>query len=144
MEEEKSFFERMFDDIGDKIKTSSQVLCWLGIIASIIYAIIIFVNSGDYYDDDVSSLIGWIYLIIVPLGCLFSSWLLYGFGELINKISILERHFCSNSESYIKSNSTCENSKNKQSYKCTSCGELINYGATSCESCGQKFDWSKI
>lgn len=66
----------MFNNIGGKIKTAAAVTCILGMIASVIWGIILFSRSF---------LIG---LLVMGLGGLFS-WLgtftLYGFGELIEE-----------------------------------------------------------
>ena len=70
----------MFDNIGGKIKILAKVLCWLGIITSVICAIALW-TQNDYYTPTI--VIGFAVLIG---GCLFSwvgSFFMYGFGELI-------------------------------------------------------------
>lgn len=70
----------MFDNIGKKIKTLAQVVCWIGIIASVIAglaALAVSILSG---------------LLIMGLGSLASwigSFLTYGFGQLIENSDIL-------------------------------------------------------
>lgn len=73
----------MFTNIGGKIKTLATVICWLGIIASIIAGLISF--SSVVHTGDEVIIIG---LLIMAAGSLLS-WLgsmtLYGFGQLIER-----------------------------------------------------------
>lgn len=67
----------MYDNIGGKIKGLSMAIAVIEAASSAIIGFIMMVTDEDLV------LIG---LIIVPIGCLvawISSWLLYGFGELI-------------------------------------------------------------
>ena len=79
----------MFNNIGGKIKKLAIILCILGMIGSIVYAIICFTTSSRYQD---LTLIG---VLILVLGCLMSwisSFFVYGFGELIERtVSIDEQ-----------------------------------------------------
>ena len=67
----------MFKNIGGKIKKLSEIVTWIGIIASVILGIIIMLPG------DIMILVG---VIVMAWGC-FSSWigsfLLYGYGQLI-------------------------------------------------------------
>ena len=79
----------MFSNIGGKIKKLAVILCILGIIGSVTYAIICFTNSSRYQD---LTLYG---ILILVGGCLLSwigSFFTYGFGELIERtVSIDEQ-----------------------------------------------------
>ena len=71
----------MFNNIGGKIKTVAQVICWLGIIGSIIMGIAMISAF-----DEISG------ILIILLGPLFSwigSFITYGFGQLIENSDIL-------------------------------------------------------
>ncbi|MBR3099576.1 MAG: hypothetical protein IKH18_08420 [Clostridia bacterium] len=78
----------MFDNIGAKIMKLAKILCWIGIILSIISGIIIIAggasNSRAYgYDGGSAALTG---ILTIVLGCLASwigSFFTYGFGQLI-------------------------------------------------------------
>ena len=74
----------MFDNIGSKIMKLAKVLCWLGIIASVISGIATIVStSRSSYTAGAGILAG---ILIIVLGCLFSwigSFFTYGFGQLI-------------------------------------------------------------
>ncbi len=70
----------MFDDIGGKIKTLAKVTCGLGIAASIIGAIALWMQNSRYTP---TILMG---ALVLGLGCLGSwvgSFITYGFGQLI-------------------------------------------------------------
>ena len=88
----------MFDNIGGKIKGLAKFFCWLGIIASFIGGIAVIamgVRVGSYYYssgvDAITILSG---IAIIILGSLISwigSFLLYGFGQLIDNSDKLVR-----------------------------------------------------
>ena len=72
----------MFSNIGGKIKKLAIILCILGMIGSIVYAIICFTSSSRYQDLTLTG------VLILVLGCLtswISSFFVYGFGELIER-----------------------------------------------------------
>ncbi|MCR5352679.1 MAG: hypothetical protein K6D98_00045, partial [Clostridiales bacterium] len=84
----------MFNNIGGKIKALAKVLCWIGIAIFVIFAFIMFINSfnnlrstGEFY-----FIIGLIFLIVGPILAWVSSFLLYGFGELIETNCEIERN----------------------------------------------------
>ena len=91
----------MFDNIGSKIKKLAKILCWLGIIISVISGIAIMAAGNNYSYNSYSSsgstvggVVGGILTIV--LGSLLSwisSFFAYGFGQLIeNTDRIRERN----------------------------------------------------
>lgn len=87
----------MFDNIGKKLMGLAKFLCWVGIISSVIFAIVVFANSGvkeqrsgyGYYYNSYGSFygkkwLGWVTLILGPLSSWISSWMLYAFGEFVD------------------------------------------------------------
>ncbi len=67
----------MFSNIGGKIKSLAQVITWLGIIVSVIWGFVLMATDEDLIPAG---------LIIALLGSLISwisSFVLYGFGQLI-------------------------------------------------------------
>ena len=71
----------MFSNIGGKIKTTAAVWCWLIIIASVIAAFRLMTTGGVIAGILIAVagiLTGWV-----------SSFMLYGFGELIENSSII-------------------------------------------------------
>lgn len=73
----------MFDNIGGKIKILAQVLCWIGIIASVSFGFV-FVVEGYY------TAFGAILMMVLgSLGSWIGSFVLYGFGQLVENSDIL-------------------------------------------------------
>lgn len=71
----------MFNNIGGKIKTVAQVICWLGIIGSIILGIATI--------SEVDETLGILIILLGPLFSWISSFITYGFGQLIENSDIL-------------------------------------------------------
>ncbi len=67
----------MFDNIGGKIKTLAKVVTWIGIIAYVISGIAIM------FIDEEMSFIGLMVMIFGGLISWVSSFVLYGFGQLV-------------------------------------------------------------
>ncbi len=73
----------MFNNIGDKIKIVAVIISTLGIIFSVIAGLVFLTTS---------TLIG---ILIILLGSLLSwvsTFLLYGFGQLIENSDIIRQH----------------------------------------------------
>ena len=66
----------MFTNIGEKIKMTAKICCWCSIFICAITGLTAIVTG--------SFLIGLIVLIAGPLSAWVGSFLLYGFGELID------------------------------------------------------------
>ena len=69
----------MFSNIGGKIQSVAKVVCWGGIIVSILAGIIMLAT-----DDDLA-LLGLLTALGGSVGSWVTSLFLYGFGELIDK-----------------------------------------------------------
>ena len=67
----------MYDNIGSKIKTMAIIVLVTGIIASLI--------CGVFISDTFDSPIGLFVIIGGSISALFSSYLIFGFGEIIEK-----------------------------------------------------------
>ena len=67
----------MFDNIGGKIKSLAQVVCWIGILCSVISGIVIMATDEDL------AFLGFVVMVIGSLVSWVSSFTLYGFGQLI-------------------------------------------------------------
>lgn len=75
----------MFFNIGGKIKTLAKVVCGIGMVVSIGYGL-------RFMDRGASDAVLYA-LLIAGIGCIISwisVFLLYGFGELIEKVSSIE------------------------------------------------------
>ena len=84
----------MFSNIGGKIKTLAKVLCWIGIVASVIGGITFdFIYISTTKMDGLNFVIGIVAgLLIAMLGALISwvgSFVLYGFGQLVDNSDTL-------------------------------------------------------
>ena len=74
----------MYRDIGEKIKGLAIVIFFIEAIASVIGGFILWMDNEEW----------WCILIIIigPFLAWVSSWLLYGFGEIIDKLCDIERN----------------------------------------------------
>ncbi len=73
----------MFRNIGGKIKTLAQIITWLGIIASVLGGFIV-----AAIDDDLIA-VGLLIVVVGSLASWISSFLLYGYGQLIQNTDII-------------------------------------------------------
>ena len=68
----------MFDNIGGKIKKLAKIICWIGIVLSVIIGVAGIANGTS---EGIANGI-----VVIIVGCL-SSWIgsffTYGFGQLI-------------------------------------------------------------
>lgn len=78
----------MYKNIGKKIKGLAKVLFIVEAIVVVLTGVIIISLARDY----TIFLVGMLVLIIGPIVAWISSWLLYGFGELIDKTCDIERN----------------------------------------------------
>ena len=79
----------MFDNIGSKIKKLAKVLCWIGIsvtaLAGLLFALLNF--EALFYDGNILIPLGLIFL--GPLLSWIGSFVLYGFGQLVENSDII-------------------------------------------------------
>lgn len=113
----------MFKRIGAKIKTLAEVMCWVGIIACIITGIV-------FMTPDVHLILAGILIAVV--GSLLSwigSFVLYGFGQLVENSDIIANRNSHNDVDSIDSSDSLPHfsSNNMRSVK-------IKTGK--CEMCG--------
>ncbi len=114
----------MFNNIGGKIKTYATVVTTLGIIGSIFAGIALGSSGGTSTS---------VAFIIMAVGCLvswLSSFLLYGFGELIEQTTIIAQN---TQRGYYKSLSYDEEDI-KESVEDNNHQESKRY----CEKCGRE------
>ena len=76
----------MFDNIGGKIKGLAKAVFIVEAIAAVIAGIALIASDEDLIP------IGLLVLFIGPIVAWVSSWLLYGFGEIIDKTCDIERN----------------------------------------------------
>ncbi len=75
--------KKLYDIIGKRIKRIAIVTTIVFSIISVIAGIIICVNQGFEY--------GWVFIFLYPILILISSFVLYGFGELVDKVTKIEQ-----------------------------------------------------
>ena len=76
----------MYNNIGGKIKGLTKVIAVMGALAPIV------IGLGLMFSDENLFLVG---LLVIAVGCLISwisSWLLYGFGDLIENTALIARN----------------------------------------------------
>ena len=151
----------MFENVGSKVKSLAKVICWLGIIGSIIGGIVIWVsggNSSSYYSYSYRSSSNgftfWYGLLTIVLGSFFS-WLgsltTYAIGEAaeyaeINNVKLNEI------EEKLKENRSAETKSEQQTshpvtttysvpvvgdtWRCPNCGSYNKKTDQYCKDCG--------
>ena len=87
---------KMFNDIGKKIKSLARILCVLGITASVLLGAAAIVGMNSFNIPNITaSLSNTAYGILIAfVGSIFSwvsNFVLYGFGELVDKTAENEK-----------------------------------------------------
>ena len=80
----------MFDRIGGKIKALASVVCWIGIIIYAIVGLVLMFTTSFFS--------GLLTIVLGGLVAWIGSFLLYGFGQLIENTDILVARSRSNDE----------------------------------------------
>ncbi len=78
--------KNMYNNIGKKIKGLASALFITATIAAIISGIVLMFLGESMI------LFGFLVMIIGPLAAWISSWMLYGFGEIIDKLCEIEQN----------------------------------------------------
>ena len=73
----------MFDNIGSKIKSLAQIVCWLGIIVSAVSGLAIMISNEE------TVFVGLLIILLGSIGSWIGSFVLYGFGQLIENSDTL-------------------------------------------------------
>lgn len=79
----------MFDNVGEKIKQLARIIIWSSIALSVFASVLLLLLS---ISNEAFSLLCFVPVVLI-VGCL-SAWVsfvcIYGFGELIDKLSYIE------------------------------------------------------
>ena len=81
----------MWSNIGNKIKVLAKVICWIGIVLSVIAGIAVLAGTstvqayGYTYGTGGGVLTGILVIVLGALGSWIGSLTLYGFGELVDR-----------------------------------------------------------
>lgn len=138
----------MFDNIGNKIKTLSVVLCIIGIFSSVVIGIYLILNvdsTTTAVKEQINSNNVINGMLIIILGSLFSwisSFCLYGFGGLIERvINTDEKLKCFKTPKQIIPNDSTitveENIFSDDTAFCPKCGADITNDSSVCHVCGE-------
>ena len=74
----------MFSNIGRKIKLTAKITCWISMVASFIGGSAWFIYNCVEGEDELI-LVSLMVSIVSPFLCWIGSFVMYGFGELIDK-----------------------------------------------------------
>ncbi|MBR4425575.1 MAG: hypothetical protein IKS66_06490 [Oscillospiraceae bacterium] len=75
----------MFDNIGGKIKALAKIICYIGIGIAVITGIVLMATLGDVLDSGfLAFLVGLVAIALGILAAWVGSFVLYGYGELID------------------------------------------------------------
>ena len=83
----------MWSNIGHKIKTLAKVICWIGIVLSVIAGIAVIAGGsavrsyGYTYNTGSTTLTG---ILVIVLGSWLGSLTMYGFGELVERVTNID------------------------------------------------------
>ncbi len=148
----------MFDNVGSKVKTLAKVLCWIGIIASVISGLSVWFGGYSNYSSYGGGTF-WIGLITVAVGC-FASWLgslaTYAIGEAAEfaemnnaKLNELTEAVKELKQSGLQNTKTSNSSANQtppaktyssnhtgSTWRCPKCGCTNDLTSTYCKDCG--------
>ena len=143
----------MFDRIEDSIKGLAKILLGVAVILSVIVGIAV-ISGGDV-------LTGILTIIICVVGSVISSFLFYGFGELIS----LCRSIANDKEESARKKASAppvpadppkadfpekqqnpfafdEKSGTMTVFMCPDCGGVVPDHAEECPHCRKKIDWN--
>ena len=143
----------MFDDIGKKIKTLAAVTCGLGITASIISAIALWIQDSSY---NPTAFTGVLVLVLGSLSSWIGSFFTYGFGQLIENTNTIhsdnlkiqellkkpkEENASSTTEAHPTRTSqfqSVESLHSNDEWECSVCGMRNSKRTNSCINCGHR------
>lgn len=140
----------MFQDIEHKIKGLAKIFASVGIVAAIVGIILIFCDDGFYAPLVLSG----VALLVLGVVFFFSSWLVYGFGQLIentrpNACGQREAQQTSAESTIVTSTgqktAPLDNKQEclAQEFYCPQCKNPVHFGEPTCKTCGMQFNWSK-
>ncbi len=121
-------FISAFKNIGRVIKIVAEVLFWVGIVASLIFGILV-----GTIEEDNTVFIGVLLMICGSISSWVTSLLVYGFGQLVE-----------NSDTLVQKESQAPQlpqvPQPPQPRFCTGCGTRVEKGMLFCGECGTKVD----
>lgn len=107
----------MYNDIGKKIKTLAKVIAILGMIATVLLGLLSIISFDNQFRaeeqaEHMDMLVSYIILLILgPLLSWIAGFVLYGFGELVDKMCDIQAALGGNKQSSANS---VQKQKNKE------------------------------
>ena len=139
----------MFNNIGGKIKGFAQVVCWLGIIGSVITGFVFIGISGNSESGGGIAILGILIAIVGSITSWIGSFLTYGFGQLVENSDTLVKQSNSPTSNKPLGNISTQQSDCKESVgfiyagetniKCANCGCVQFKGNKKCIRCSSTF-----
>ena len=134
----------MYDNIGSKIKNSAKAVFLFESFIAVVGGLLII-----SYDDNLF-LAGLLIIFIVPLVAWVSSWLLYGFGQLIENSDIIAEEYKRKNTKHHKK--IAENKEQKEKEDLVAIEAFINTTSTkdeefidiSCPDCNATLSYTKM
>lgn len=121
----------MFNNIGGKIKTLAQVVSGIGISASVIFGCFLMATDED------TVFIGILVLILGSIFSWISSFMTYGFGQLIENSDILISNIDENAEKHGHQEYV---EMLHNAVLCDNCGADISNDYGVCHVCGKTYN----
>lgn len=83
----------MFDNIGFKIKIMSKILFWLCAIGISAGTIMLFISADNTWGDESTVLCIFAFSLLIGgfITAFAIGWIVYGFGELVEKTQYIDR-----------------------------------------------------
>ena len=137
----------MFNNIGGKIKGFAQIVCWLGIIGSIITGLVFIGIGSDSRNGGGIVFLGILIAIVGSIASWIGSFLTYGFGQLVENSDILVKQGNTPTNGKplgnISTQGDCKKSVSfdnltKPHWICKKCGRQNVASSTSCWNCKEK------
>ena len=120
----------MWDNIGKKLKGVAKAMCILAAIGGVIASYLVWYNC--YFEEEI--LIGFLIIALSLFVALVSSWFIYGFGELVEKVSDIERNTRGGER---KSEAT----ESERKVEAKELYDLDVFANVNCPKCSEKFSF---
>lgn len=143
--------ENLYENIGGKIKSWAKWIFIIEAIGAVIAGFVLMCTASDF--DDLQILWGLLTMILGPCVALVSTWILYAFGELVEKtcdnenntrqiLKKLDVKTTVNNATFIKNNECDKKTTNTpktsstHKWRCDGCGNMRTQNP--CEYCGKE------
>ena len=133
--------DNLYENIGSKIKNWAKWIFIIEAIGAIITGLVLLFTDEDLI------LYGFLTLVCGPIVAWVSSWILYGFGELVEKtvdnenntrqiLKKLNEKSTTNNVILIEKTTNAKQAVDSHKWRCDGCGNMRTQ--TPCEHCGKE------